>query len=531
MDNGQHLRTAISRIHGLPVLVADGDPFFVMGAQCDIWRSTRQDDETIAFFDAYRDMGANTVGIGIPWSRIEIAPDRYEFAFMDWFIRQAELRGLKLFLHLFNSNICGKVWESTRSGGRYPQYAPDYLLDAPDTYQRMDLRAGLAYVAGGPPLCPNDPATLAREAAYLREVALHLRDRDVGRTVLALQLNNELYYQQWAGERPRDEKRIRCHCRHCDARYDPARHADEEEFMFRSFAAYTRVLSDTIRDMYDLPLYLNSPWWDPYIIPLFLQDCPRLDFVGIDGVFSPEEPNMLSKCQLDRNIAFAAECPTENDRTRMNLGILPYYVLLRRQGIGLLLWEAPKPKTVVHDPAARQRFREALIPLRKAMVPILATRGTDALAGWYVRTDMAEPVREKDVFGHDTGPGSPAPARSPELYVREGARERILPSGPFSVRPAGLDIRIESGDAGILLADGPSCLVLVSAGATLVLETDGDVSAESGEYRKDRWIPSGPVPVRTSGRLHSIVQEEPGVLRIQLQPAGQSPVSSPTDTP
>ena len=49
-----------------PPPIVDGRPHLIFGAQCDIWRSTRQDAQTVAFFDEYRAMHASTVSVGIP---------------------------------------------------------------------------------------------------------------------------------------------------------------------------------------------------------------------------------------------------------------------------------------------------------------------------------------------------------------------------------------------------------------------------------------------------------------------------------
>ena len=180
----------IVTMHGVPTLEADGVPFLLIGAQCDIWRSTRQDDKTVAFFDGYRKINATAVSVGIPWSKIETAEDRYDFRFLDWFIEQAQTRGLKLVVNLFNSNVCGKVREAAGSPFD-PGYTPSYILAAPTNYQRMVLPGPWKYDWGGPPMCPNDPRTLERERRLCVQVAAHLKQTDVHRTVIMLQLDNE----------------------------------------------------------------------------------------------------------------------------------------------------------------------------------------------------------------------------------------------------------------------------------------------------------------------------------------------------
>ena len=73
---------AIRDIGGVRTLVVDDEPFVILGAQCDIWRSTRQDRRVEEFIDAYRDMNATAISFGIPWAKMERERDSYEFSFL-----------------------------------------------------------------------------------------------------------------------------------------------------------------------------------------------------------------------------------------------------------------------------------------------------------------------------------------------------------------------------------------------------------------------------------------------------------------
>jgi hypothetical protein len=463
----------------------------VLGAQCDIWRSTRQDAKTVAFFDGYKEMNATTVSVGIPWSKIETSENEYDFRFLDWFIEQAESHDLKLVINLFNTNVCGKVQEAAPGGTFYPQYAPAYLLEAPEEYQRMVLPGPWKYAAGGPPMCPNDPDTLERERRYVARVAEHLKAQDRRRTVIMLQIDNEFYYQQWEGDRPKDEKAIRCRCPYCEKKYDPAKYRNEEEFMFTSFAGYAKVLTDEIAGIYDIPLYLNSPWWDPAIIPIFLDRCSDLDFIGIDGVFAPNEPNMLSRSQVSRNIPFAAENPTENAATRFNLDVLPYYSVAGQQGLGNLLWECGPPRTVVEDEAARRKYGQALYPLKHAQWPIIRARGTENFVGWYAVRDFA-PETTTDAFGNYVPCEKDAsPVTKQGLFVRQGKETRMVEGDAFEFTTGGLTIAVSQTQAGIVIATGPSQLVVATPRAKLVLRGARRITAEQGRFVRDQWMPAG----------------------------------------
>jgi hypothetical protein len=476
------------RINGIPTLEVEGRPFLLVGAQCDIWRSTRQDAKTAAFFDGYRDMNATCVSVGIPWSKTEPVKDCYEFHFLDWFVEQAQKRGLKLVLNLFNTNVCGKVQEGSGSSV-YPGYAPTYILDAPVDYQRMVLPGPYKYNAGGPPMCPNDPRTLERERRLCVKVAEHLKQTDINGTVIMLQIDNEFYYQQWDGDRPQDEKSVRCHCRFCEEKWKTGTWKDGEDFMFHSFADYVKVLTDAITECHPLPMYINSPWWPPYVVPIFLKRCPNLALVGVDGVFAPNEPNMLSRSQLGRNIPFAAENPTENPKTRLNLDVLPYYTILGQQGIGNLLWESGPPHTIVEDPQARLRCGAALYPIRWAQVPIANARGTENLVGWFAIRDIATDVTT-DIFGNfvPVKEGDVVTQKN-RLFVREGSRSRMVETDQVTTTLGDLHFEVSVSAAGIIARIAPARVILAIPKGHVAVAGPRPIQATEGRFDGAQWLP------------------------------------------
>lgn len=509
--------SAIGKINGVPTMVRDGAPFFVLGAQCDIWRSTRQDAKTVEFFDGYRDMNATAVSVGIPWAKIEPEEDKYDFAFLDWFIRQAESHQLKLVINLFSTNVCGKVEELDGSTAVYPAYTARYVLSDPAKYQRMVLPATFKYDPAGPPMCPNDPDTLDRERRLVVQVAEHLRKTDTNHTVVMMQIDNEFYYQQWVGERPKDEKQIRCQCPYCNAKYDPAKYKNGEDFMFNSFADYVKGLTDAICRVYDIPLYVNSPWWPPYIVPIFLDRCPNLDMVGIDGAFTTCEPNMLSMSQLSRNAPFAAENPTEVPSTRCNLDVLPYYTIVGRQGIGNLLWECGPPRTVVEDKDASRRYGDALYPLKNAMSPIARARGTYRFIGWYRMREL-DPARAMDTSGDVMTPDQlKSIIRKQTLFIRDGKVTRTINEDHFDISADGVHIAVSGTDAGIIIRTTPSELILAIPRARLTIDGAQDVKAEEGRFTGDKWIREKDYPTTMTGTAVTIEISEPRVIKISYR--------------
>ena len=159
---------------------------------------------------------------------------------------------------------------------------------------------------------------------------------------------------------------------------------------------------------------------------------------------------MLSRSQLGRNIPFAAENPTENPKTRINLDVLPYYSLIGQQGIGNLLWECGPPHTVVEDAKARHRYGAALYPIKWAQVPIAKARGTENLVGWYAIRDIASDVTT-DAFGNFI------PAKTNGLvvakdrfFVREGKQGRIEEATKFTMALDPVRIEVSQATAGIV---------------------------------------------------------------------------------
>ncbi len=499
---------SIRDIGGVRTLVVDGEPFAVLGAQCDIWRSTRQDQRVEEFIDAYRDMNATAISFGIPWAKVERARDSYDFSFLDWFIERTAAAGLKLIVNLFNTNVCGKCEELTE-GERYPQYTPDYIKNDPGRFARIVHNVDIEYHPGGPPLCPNDPATLDREARYLQRVALHLKEHDRSRTVIMVQLNNEYFYQQWAECKDNTQKHVRCMCGFCTAKYDAAEYSTAEEFMFTSFAEYNGTLTDAFKAVYPLPIYVNSPWWAPYIIDIFLQTCPNLDFVGIDGVYSVVEPNQLTVGRRGRNIAFAAESPTEAIPTKHYLPMLPYYTVLKMNGLGNLLWEAPDPHTVVNDSAAFVRFKRALYPIKNAMIPLIEARNRKRLIAWYSQSANMEVEMEIDIFGNRVELEKPVSYSGKGTVLMERSTVRTLSDGPFDVTVGGVKLNIADSQAGFVIP-AEEGLIVGTDEASIGIEGSGSVAVEAGRFEGRRWVSEGRFSLENR-RL----RVAPGLVRIQ----------------
>lgn len=141
---------------------------------------------------------------------------------------------------------------------------------------------------------------------------------------------------------------MRCKCPNCGP-HSPTEFPSAQHYQFTTMAKYTGELAATIRSVLpDIPLYVNSPWWPPFAAEIMLK-YGGIDLVGSDGVLSSFEPgNVLGTIQVEvtlpdgskkKNIGFASECPTENEKTTANLDVLNYYTIFGPYlGIGAMLW-------------------------------------------------------------------------------------------------------------------------------------------------------------------------------------------------
>ncbi len=237
--------------------------------------------------------------------------------------------------------------------------------------------------------------------------------------------------------------------------------------------------------------------------------------MGIDGVFAPNEPSIFSDSQIGRNVPFAAENPTENPKTRINLDVLPYYTLIGQQGIGNLLWECGPPHTVVEDSQANQRYGSALFPIRWAQAPIAKGRGTENLIGWYLIRDIAADGTT-EVSGNFALTNKDGTAvQKNRLFVREGTRSRTVEGNRFTATLGDLQIEVCDSTAGIITRLSSTEVVLAIPNGHVVVEGPRPVQAAEGRFERDRWLSKRVFPARRAGNTAAFEINEPKVLLLR----------------
>jgi len=162
------------RKEGRHALIVDGEPFLVLGAQCN--NSSAWPAVLPKVWSAMEALGANTLEIPVYWEQFEPEPGRYDTSVIDTILAQARERGLRLEL----------LWFATWKNGSN-HYMPEWMKLQPEKYPNI-------VGPNGEPVdspSPHARATLEADARAFAAFMRHLRDVDPQHTVILVQVENE----------------------------------------------------------------------------------------------------------------------------------------------------------------------------------------------------------------------------------------------------------------------------------------------------------------------------------------------------
>lgn len=399
------------------MLWVDGNPFIAMGAEFT-WSKIRHGmySQTQSSYDylfpAAKKMEMNCVLVAVKWDQVEPERGKYDFSYIDHLIEQCEKNCMKLIICWFGHNGSDKgsiyrfydpvkrdkgtdYWTDSRGNKISPgwQFAPSYIIDNHGKYPR-------AVDADGNPhhntLCYANTQTVREETRAYGAMMRHLKEHDRNRTVIMIQLENEIA----PFGMPRNDTRLwRCHCDRCNRLFKKGKFTNDLEFTNRWFAEFLiKPLSDAGHRIHPIPQYLNfvafniahwmvggSPGED---VKTIMELCPNISFCGLNLYMGPEIPidiTALHCYRTGRNIPAITETNSDNSMySPRNIftavaefscaAFLPWAISCASPAHG-----APY---VLEDGTITEsgiEMRDSFYPLARAMYPLAKYSGTDRI--------------------------------------------------------------------------------------------------------------------------------------------------------
>jgi beta-galactosidase GanA len=157
-------------------LIVDGQPYLLLGGE--LYNSSASSLPYLQkLWPRLKATGLNTLLVPVEWDQLEPVEGRFDFTLLDGLLRQARANDTRLVLLWFGA------WKNSMS-----TYVPPWV-------KRDDARFPRARDKAGAPqdiLTPFAAATLAADQAAFAALLRHLRQVDAQRTVLMVQVENEI---------------------------------------------------------------------------------------------------------------------------------------------------------------------------------------------------------------------------------------------------------------------------------------------------------------------------------------------------
>ena len=157
-------------------LIVDGKPFLVLGGE--LYNSSASSLPYLqALWPQLKAVGLNTILAPVEWDQIEPAEGRFDFTVLDGMLKQARANDTRLVLLWFGA------WKNSMS-----TYVPAWVKKDNARFPRARNKAGEPQDI----LTPFGTDTLAADKAAFATLMRHLRQADPQRTVLMVQVENEI---------------------------------------------------------------------------------------------------------------------------------------------------------------------------------------------------------------------------------------------------------------------------------------------------------------------------------------------------
>jgi hypothetical protein len=500
-------------VDGKKVFFADGLPFTVLTVETQ-WEEliSGRYRETYGVYDymypAAKAMGLNALKVPIKWSMVEPSEGVYDFSYVDHVKRMAEQNHLKLVLGWFGHYASGAGTIYSNMEGDV--FAPRYVIE--DT-----IRFPRAVDADGKPhhdaASYDYPLIIEREKAAFRSFMQHLRETDANRTVLMIQVENEIavFGAGATFTDRRNPKLWRDHSEASNRRFKEKGFRDDLRYSAWNFAAnWLRPVTEAGSKVYPIPFFMNfvggslaegmlggSPGED---VAAYLENIPAAEFIGVNhyptwGDHTPAPVSVpaagvrriLDSYRIGRNI------PTITETNSDNGPLAPRFLFISVGEYGSPLFApwalgdscptAGEPYVLRDGTLANGAFalREAYEAIRKGGPAVARFGGTQRAKVFLAEMPGCRFNETKDVAGIPVTVSG----------VNNGQA--------MALRPADNE----------LLILGFRCAVVVPTGGN-----EQSVKVEAGGWIRDQWKKEGSVSASVAGGEIKFRLTEPQAVRI-----------------
>ncbi len=331
-DRSPHLE----EFNGRTVFFVDGMPFVALGVEIP-WRKLiyGKHSETLRGYDylypAARQMGLNMLKVPIKWSVVEPGKGVFDFSYVDHAKAMAEENKLKLVLGWFGHYASGDgtIYRNLTS----EVFVPMDIIEDAETYPRAVDADGIPHHNT---VSYDYEPILQREVDAFRAFMRHLREVDSeDHTILMIQVENEIAV---FGSDRQNPKMWRDHSTNSNRIFAERNFQDDLTFSAQRFSEnWIRRLSDAGRAVYPLPLFLNfvggkvADWMiggaPGEHLPFYLDNCPNIDFVGLNLYTSADSSTndlraALERYRVGRNLPSITETNSGDDHVAPRLAYL-----------------------------------------------------------------------------------------------------------------------------------------------------------------------------------------------------------------
>ncbi|HWR53332.1 MAG TPA: hypothetical protein VN428_19655 [Bryobacteraceae bacterium] len=499
------------KVNGKRVFFSDGVPLTVLTVETH-WDELiySRYSETMRVYNymypAAAAMGLNALKVPIKWSVVEPAEGVYDFSYVDHVRQMAERHHLKLVLCWFGHYASGAGTLYSNMQGDV--FAPMYIIKDTARFPRAVDGEGKAHHDAA---SYDYPAIVERETLAFRAFMEHLRRADTNRTVLMIQVENEVAVFGAGADFTwrRIPKFWRDHSPASNRRFQEKGFKSELAYSAWSLAAnWLRPVTDAGVKAYPIPFFMNfvggsleegmlggSPGED---VATYLDHIPSLSFIGVNhyptwGDHTPAPVSVpasalrktLDRYRVGRNI------PTLTETNSDNSPLAPRFVFISVGEYGSPLfapWALSSSCPTEGEPYVQKdgtlangafALREAYTAIRKGGPAIAQLGGTERAKVFLAEMPGHRFKETKDVAG-------------------------------VAVTVAG----VNNGQA-IAIRASDNEVLIVGFRCTVALRTDGpSVKVERGAWTGADWKPEGAVRAEvTNGEVRFRITE-PQAARI-----------------